>query len=104
MSNLKWLTILAAAVIALLAVSSLAFATEASTPATPAVSKEMREKMATVHERMAACLRSEKSLEDCHHEMMKSGESMHGHDCPMMGQHENMSHGHDHEADSATIK
>jgi hypothetical protein len=43
-------------------------------------------------------------MEDCHHEMMKSGESMHGHDCPMMGQHENMSHGHDHEADNATIK
>ncbi len=104
MGNLKWLTVLAAALLALLAVSSLAWSTEAAAPAKPAVSKEMREQMATVHERMAACLRSEKSVEDCHHEMMESGESMHEHGCPMMDKHEGMSPGHDHEADHETPK
>ncbi len=104
MSNVKWLAILAAGLIALLAVSTLAFAAEAVAPAKAAVTKEMRAKMAGVHERMAACLRSDKSMEDCHHEMMQSGESMHGHDCPMMDKHEHMSHGHDHEAGSESTK
>jgi len=72
------------------------------------VSKETREKMASVHEQMAACLRSTKSLDDCHHEMMKAHEAMHDemkgdmkgeHDCDkMMERHHHMEHGHDSDA------
>ncbi len=48
--------------------------------------KEMRGKMATVHEQMAACLRSDKSMSDCHGEMMKACQQLMGdHGCPMMG-------------------
>ncbi len=35
-------------------------------------SKETREKMAALHEQMAACLRSDKSINDCRTEMMNS--------------------------------
>ena len=50
-----------------------------------APSKEMREKMATMHEQMAACLRSDKPLAECRQEMMKGcQEMMGGHDCSMM--------------------
>src|SRR5690242_3806157 len=59
-------------------------ATQPSAPAT--VTKETREKMALVHEQMAACLRSDKSLADCHAEMRKScKESLGDQGCPMMG-------------------
>ena len=37
--------------------------------AAPALSKEQREKLATLHEQMAACLRSDKSLGDCRTQM-----------------------------------
>lgn len=51
-----------------------------------APSKEMREKMATVHEQMAACLRSDKPVADCRSQMMKSCEDTMGEKgCPMMG-------------------
>lgn len=43
-----------------------------------------REEMAVAHEKMAACLRSDKPLSDCHKEMMKSCKGMKG-GCPMMG-------------------
>ena len=44
----------------------------ASPPATgvAAPSPAMREKMAQIHEKMAACLRSTRSIADCHQEMM----------------------------------
>ena len=44
----------------------------ASPPATgvAAPSPAMREKMAQIHEKMAACLRSNRSIADCHQEMM----------------------------------
>lgn len=49
-------------------------------------SKEMREKMATLHEQMAACLRSDKSMPECRTEMMKNCQDVVGKDgCPMMG-------------------
>jgi hypothetical protein len=49
-------------------------------------SKEMREKMATLHEQMAACLRSDKPITQCRTEMMTSGQNVMGKDgCPMMG-------------------
>lgn len=62
----------------------------ASTPAdSPApehtLSKETREKMATLHEQMAACLRSEKSLLECRAAMMRSCQEQLGSDgCPMI--------------------
>ena len=57
----------------------------------PAPSKEMREKMASVHEQMASCLRSDKPVGDCRAQMMKQcGEMMGQKDCSMMGMHEGM--------------
>ncbi len=51
-------------------------------------SKEVRAKMANLHEEMAACLRSEKSLSDCHSEMRKGCQQLMGDSgCPMMGMH-----------------
>lgn len=50
-------------------------------------SKETREKMALVHEKMAACLRSDKPMTDCRGEMRKNCQEFMGKDgCPMMGQ------------------
>ena len=52
----------------------------------PEPSKEMRQKMATLHEQMAACLRSDKALADCRTEMMKGCQEQMGPDgCGMMG-------------------
>jgi hypothetical protein len=66
---------------------SVAFAAEPPSSATPAAgpSKEMREKMAAFHEQLAACLRSDKPIADCHKEAMKHHQEMMGKDgCPMM--------------------
>ncbi len=55
-----------------------------ASPAAP--SKAMREKMATLHEQMAACLRSDKSVTDCHTEMANSCRTTMGTEgCSMMG-------------------
>jgi hypothetical protein len=68
----------------LLVVAGSALAAE---PATNAPSKEMREKMAAVHQKMADCLRSDKAVAECHSEMQKSCTTMMGEEgCPMMGQ------------------
>jgi hypothetical protein len=45
---------------------------------------EQRQKMATVHEAMATCLKSDKPMADCRTEMMKSCEESMGQDCSMM--------------------
>lgn len=51
------------------------------------ITKEQRESMAKSHENMATCLRSDKSFDECHKEMMKSCEDSMGKDgCPMMGE------------------
>ena len=75
-----------------IAVISLFMAVGAATAASPpttdntAPSKETREKMATLHEHMAACLRSDKAIAECRSEMMKSCREVMGKDgCPMMG-------------------
>jgi len=63
-------------------------ATAAEPPQTIAkpITKEDREKMAVLHEQMAACLRSNKPLEDCHAQMRKDCMASLGeHGCPMMG-------------------
>jgi len=52
---------------------------------------DQRQKMATAHDKMAACLRSDRLLKDCHEEMMKSCESVMGKDaCGIMGHHGKM--------------
>lgn len=53
----------------------------------PKMTKEQREKMATLHDKMAACLRSEKAMPDCHQEMKKSCTEMGEENCPMMRHH-----------------
>jgi hypothetical protein len=77
---------LAACAIALAIGAGSAFAADAPAPAHPAPSMEMRAKMATMHEQMAACLRSDKVMATCHEEMMKScHDTMGEKGCPMMG-------------------
>ncbi len=115
-------TLVACAATALLGSFALAFAADAPPPPKPAAekmehmapTKEMREKMASLHEHMAACLRSAKSVDDCHHEMMEAHEKMEGamgekheheHDCDkMMKMHEHTEHAkggeHEHDKDS----
>lgn len=47
---------------------------------------EQRQSMASAHDKMATCLRSDKSVEDCKKEMMESCEESMGKDgCYMMG-------------------
>lgn len=60
-----------------------------------APTKEQREKMATIHEQIATCLRSDKPIADCHKAAMKSCQDMMGKSgCPMMdGMHDHMMHG-----------
>jgi hypothetical protein len=56
--------------------------------APPAPTKEMRQQMAVAHEKMAACLRSDKPISECREEMQKSCHDMMGEQgCPMMGMH-----------------
>ncbi len=71
---------------AALGIGATALAAEppAST-STPTVSKEMREKMATMHEQMATCLRSDKAISECRSEMRKSCQELGPDGCPMMG-------------------
>jgi len=77
-------TLLTLAALSVMGAASLAATQPPSAPTT--VTKESREKMAVLHEQMAACLRSDKPLADCHSEMRKScKESMGDQGCPMMG-------------------
>jgi len=46
--------------------------------------KEQREQMATLHEHMAACLRSEKSMSECHEAARKECRDTMGDRCGMM--------------------
>jgi hypothetical protein len=52
----------------------------------PAPTAEQRQKMAEVHEKMAACLRSERPIGECRKEMATACRDTLGADaCPMMG-------------------
>jgi hypothetical protein len=63
---------------------ALAAGPPTTTPAGP--SKDTREKMAVLHQQMAACLRSDKSFADCRDEMRKNCHTTVGpQDCPMTG-------------------
>ncbi len=52
----------------------------------PEPTKEQRVKMAEMHDKMAACLRSEQTMAACHEEMNAACEAS-GDSCPMMGHH-----------------
>jgi len=69
-----------------LMLSSSAFAEGKNTKSSkmPEMTVEQRNKMAGVHEKMAACLRSDRPLNDCHDEMIKSCQDSMGGTCPMM--------------------
>jgi len=71
---------------ALSAMGAVALAAGPTPGASPGPTKETREKMAVLHEQMAACLRSDKAIADCHAQMMKGCQQNLGeHGCPMMG-------------------
>jgi hypothetical protein len=61
---------------ALLSVAGAGLAAEPEHMDRPAPSREMRAKMASAHEQMAACLRSDRPIAACHEEMMKQHEMM----------------------------
>jgi putative SOS response-associated peptidase YedK len=68
-----------------------ASAAETTKHACPPLTKEAREKMAVVHEQMAACLRSDKTTAECHTEMSKShAELMRASGCPERKMHPHM--------------
>jgi hypothetical protein len=70
----------------LIALSGASFAANPPTSAASTPTKEMREKMAVLHERMATCLRSDKSMSECRAEMQKGCREMMGNQgCTMMG-------------------
>lgn len=51
----------------------------------PEMTKDQRAQMATVHEQMAACLRSDKTMSACHDEMKTACSAKNGENgCPMM--------------------
>jgi hypothetical protein len=71
-----------------------AFAGDTTASATPMVTtKEMRAQMATIHEQMAACLRSDKSMSHCRTEMMTSCQKITGTQGCCMGQSTKGMHG-----------
>lgn len=79
----RWVQLTIAAMLLVGAGAALA-ADEPQATQTP--SKEMRDKMAAVHEKVAACLRSDKPFGDCRAEMQQNCKTMMGEQgCPMMG-------------------
>lgn len=62
--------------------------TKAKTEKKWEITKEQRQKMAEMHEKMAACLKSDKPFEECHKQMASSCSG----GCGMMGS------GHHHES------
>lgn len=71
-------------IVSTVATVALAANPPATTPTGP--SKDTREKMAVLHEQMAACLRSDKPIADCRDEMRKNCQTTVGaQGCPMMG-------------------
>lgn len=88
----------AAVALVFITFTSTAFAVSADAEKTmgdmKAMPKEMRLKMAEAHEKMGACLKSEKPMSECKSEMMNSCDGHMGKEgCPMM-HHKG---GHDHE-------
>ena len=85
---------IAAAVCIFGCIAGAAFAQGSGAGKGPTMTTEQRQTMAAAHEKMAACLRSDKALDDCHGEMMKVCHEAKGENaCPMMG---GMMHGKGH--------
>jgi hypothetical protein len=61
---------------ALLWASGTVLADEPGNSTRPPPTKEQREKMAAEYDKIAACLRSDRAIEECHKEMMESHRSM----------------------------
>ena len=73
---------------ALILIGSNAFAADSAAKSKkfPEPTKEQREKMAEMHEKMASCLKSDRPVSDCHKDMMEGCKETMGKDgCPMMG-------------------
>jgi len=76
---------LLASLVLVLGSASVALAAEPPSTAATGPSKEMREKMAAFHEQLAACLRSDKPIAECHKEAMQHHKDMMGKEgCTMM--------------------
>lgn len=60
----------------------------------PKLTAEQRKGMAEAHEKMAACLRTDRPEQECHEEMMKTCEATCGDSCPM--KHHGPGHGKGH--------
>jgi bisphosphoglycerate-independent phosphoglycerate mutase (AlkP superfamily) len=65
--------------------------TDTSVKPSATMTKEQREEMASAHEKMATCLRSDKALDECKQEMMDACKDKAG-SCSMMSHHGNMKH------------
>lgn len=90
------LPVMVRTLVASLLVAGSAIAADQPSGTPPAPSKAQREQMALLHEKMAACLRSDKDLAACHDEMRGNCRTMMGEQgCPMMGggMHEQMMKG-----------
>lgn len=67
---------------ALLLAAGTVLADEPDHTTNPPPTKEQREKMAAEHDKIAACLRSDRAIEDCHKEMMQYHHTMMRHHAP----------------------
>jgi hypothetical protein len=80
MNNVRRMSALRAAYLAcgavLLCSAGSVLATEPEHDTRPPPTKEMREKMAAAHEKIAACLRSDRPIDECHAEMKKMHAAM----------------------------
>lgn len=101
----KTMIALSASLMAMLGAAALGQEKAPPAAQAPQMTKEQRAKMATAHEKMAACLRSDRPLTDCHDEMMKSCQDAMGSAgmCPMMGMGHGMMH-HGQETQTAPKK
>lgn len=79
----RFAAITIAALLSLSVAASITWAADA--PAKSAMAaKESREAMAQAHEKMAACLRSDRDVSECRKDMMASCKQIESMDCPMM--------------------
>jgi len=70
----------------MVAAATMVAAADAQQGGPPELSPASRQKLADVHDRMAACLRSDKPIAQCRSEMLKNCQEMMGKEgCPMMG-------------------
>ena len=76
-------------------IAGAASAADSPAAAAPPMDKAAREKMAAMHDGMAACLRSEKTVSSCHEEMQrKCSEAFGAGGCPMAMEGHHMARPH----------